>query len=255
SNGKTTTKEMIASILRAWQGNQAVVATRGNLNNDIGLPLSLLRLTSAHQASVFELGMNHPGEIALLADIARPTIALVNNAQREHQEFMHSVDAVARENGTVLLGLGASGVAVYPGDDHYADLWRDMAGHARSMCFGFDARYPVHADEIRAEPAHTRLRFHTPVGTAVDDRSTPRLGVLIWPAKRAACALASMPAIPFMLTRFVPNRLILVSVCILRSEPPWSTFPCRACITCEMRSLQQRVAWRPARRCRHWWPV
>lgn len=167
SNGKTTTKEMIASILRSWLGPDAMVATRGNLNNDIGVPLSLLRLSDAHQASVFELGMNHPGEIALLTKIARPTISLVNNAQREHQEFMHTVEAVARENGAVLEALGAEGVAVYPGDDIYADLWRGLAGQARQLCFGFESRFPIHADEISAEPTHTRFRLHTPAGSAV----------------------------------------------------------------------------------------
>ncbi len=165
SNGKTTTKEMIASILREWLGEEAMVATRGNLNNDIGLPLSLLRLSAAHEASVFELGMNHPGEIAMLADMARPTIALVNNAQREHQEFMQSVDAVARENGTVLESLSADGTAVYPGDDQYAGLWREMAGPARSLCFGFDSEFPIHADEIRVEATHTRFRLQTPLGS------------------------------------------------------------------------------------------
>ncbi|XOT96920.1 UDP-N-acetylmuramoyl-L-alanyl-D-glutamate--2,6-diaminopimelate ligase, partial [Alcaligenes pakistanensis] len=99
SNGKTTTKEMIAAILRAWLGDAESLATRGNLNNDLGVPLSVLRLSSEHKAAVLEMGMNHPGEIAVLASIARPTIALINNAQREHQEFMHSVEAVARENG------------------------------------------------------------------------------------------------------------------------------------------------------------
>lgn len=166
SNGKTTTKEMIASILRSWLGPDATVATRGNLNNDIGLPLSLLRLSESHQASVFELGMNHPGEIAQLAAIARPTVGLVNNAQREHQEFMHTVEAVARENGAVLEGLGAQGVAVFPGDDAYVDLWRGMAGDAQILCFGFESHFPVHADEIHAEPAHTRFRLHTPLGSA-----------------------------------------------------------------------------------------
>lgn len=167
SNGKTSTKEMIASILRAWLGAESMVATRGNLNNEIGVPLSLLRLTPMHKASVFELGMNHPGEIARLAAIARPTIALVNNAQREHQEFMRSVEAVARENGSVLEVLGAEGVAVFPGDDAYAELWRGLAGPAKVLCFGFESEFPVHADEIRAEPGHTRFRLHTPTGNAV----------------------------------------------------------------------------------------
>ena len=95
SNGKTTVTQMIASILRVWRGD-AALATEGNFNNDIGLPLTLLRLRPSTQVAVVELGMNHPGEIAYLAGIAEPTVALVNNAQREHQEFMASVEAVAR---------------------------------------------------------------------------------------------------------------------------------------------------------------
>ena len=96
SNGKTTVKEMIAAILRACHGEARALATEGNFNNDIGLPLTLLRLREQHACAVVEFGMNHPGETAYLADIARPTVALVNNAQREHQEFMSSVAAVTR---------------------------------------------------------------------------------------------------------------------------------------------------------------
>ncbi len=101
SNGKTTVTQMLASILTAAAG-EAAFATRGNFNNAIGVPLTLLRLTAQHRLGVVELGMNHPGEIAELACIAQPTVALVNNAQREHQEFMHTVQAVAEENGSVL---------------------------------------------------------------------------------------------------------------------------------------------------------
>jgi len=124
SNGKTTTKEMIASILAAWQGEAARLATQGNLNNEIGVPLTLLRLRPAHGCAVIELGMNHPDEIAGLAQMARPTVGLVNNAQREHQEFMHSVEAVARENGQVFTVLPENGVAVFPADDPYTSLWK-----------------------------------------------------------------------------------------------------------------------------------
>jgi len=91
SNGKTTVKEMIAAILRAHFGETHALATEGNLNNDIGLPLTLLKLRRSHRAAVVELGVNHPGETASLAAIASPTVALVNNAQREHQEFMKGV--------------------------------------------------------------------------------------------------------------------------------------------------------------------
>ena len=117
SNGKTTTKEMISSVLAAWKGETNRLATAGNLNNDIGVPLTLLRLRATHRAAVFELGMNHPGEIAQLAAIAAPSVALVTNAQREHQEFMHTVEAVAHENGAAIAALPDNGVAVYPGDE------------------------------------------------------------------------------------------------------------------------------------------
>ncbi|MES2151017.1 MAG: UDP-N-acetylmuramoyl-tripeptide--D-alanyl-D-alanine ligase [Pseudomonadota bacterium] len=141
SNGKTTVKEMIAAILAAAYGDAGRLATSGNLNNEIGVPLTLMRLDGAHRAAVVELGMNHPGEIARLAAIAAPTIAMVNNAQREHQEFMHTVEAVARENGAVIAGLGRDGIAVYPGDDAYTLLWQSMAqgrGQRRVVTFGLD---------------------------------------------------------------------------------------------------------------------
>lgn len=142
SNGKTTVKEMIASILGAALSENQFLATRGNLNNDIGVPLTALRLHQDCRAAVIELGMNHPGEIALLASIAQPTLGLVNNAQREHQEFMESVEAVAKENGAVLQGLPANGIAVFPSDDPFTPLWRGFAnavGERTVMTFGFSA--------------------------------------------------------------------------------------------------------------------
>jgi len=138
SNGKTTVTQMIASILRAWQG-EAAFATQGNFNNDIGVPLMLMRLRASHRAAVIEMGMNHPGEIATLAAMARPTVALVNNAQREHLEFMHTVEAVARENGSVFASLPADGVAVFPAGDVYTGLWQSLAMEQpgrRTVTFG-----------------------------------------------------------------------------------------------------------------------
>lgn len=137
SNGKTTVKEMIAAILDAACGTDEYLATRGNFNNDIGVPLTLLRLNAACKAAVIELGMNHPGEIAVLSAIAQPTVGLVNNAQREHQEFMESVEAVARENGAVFAHLPADGIAVFPADDTYTTLWREYAGQRKTLTFGF----------------------------------------------------------------------------------------------------------------------
>jgi UDP-N-acetylmuramoyl-tripeptide--D-alanyl-D-alanine ligase len=138
SNGKTTVTQMIASILQAWLGD-AALATQGNFNNHIGVPLTLLRLRPTHRVAVVELGMNHPGEIAELARIAQPTVALVNNAQREHQEFMQSVEAVARENGSVISALPADGAAVFPADETYTPLWRELAGARRVSDFALDA--------------------------------------------------------------------------------------------------------------------
>ncbi len=145
SNGKTTVKEMIAAILAASFGEDARLATQGNLNNEIGVPLTVMRLTGAHKAAVVELGMNHPGEIARLAAIAAPTVAMVNNAQREHQEFMHTVEAVARENGSVLQALPADGTAVFPGDDDYTALWRGLAGDRKLLTFGLGEACDVRA--------------------------------------------------------------------------------------------------------------
>jgi UDP-N-acetylmuramoyl-tripeptide--D-alanyl-D-alanine ligase len=135
SNGKTTVTQMIAAILHLHAPHGAALATQGNLNNHIGVPLTVLRLRSEHRIGVVELGMNHPGEIARLSAVAQPTVALVNNAQREHLEFMHTVDAVAAENGAVISALPADGVAVFPADDVYTALWRSLAGTRRCVTF------------------------------------------------------------------------------------------------------------------------
>jgi UDP-N-acetylmuramoyl-tripeptide--D-alanyl-D-alanine ligase len=127
SNGKTTVKEMIASIFAAAVGEQSRLATAGNFNNDIGLPLTLFRLNTSHKLAVVELGMNHPGETEVLGKIAAPDVAVVNNAQREHQEFMATVEAVALEHASVIHALGETGTAVFPADDQYAVFWRTAA--------------------------------------------------------------------------------------------------------------------------------
>jgi UDP-N-acetylmuramoyl-tripeptide--D-alanyl-D-alanine ligase len=169
SNGKTTVTQMIAAILRAWQP-EAMLATQGNFNNDIGLPLQLLRLRAEHRVAVLELGMNHPGEIALLARIAAPTVALVNNAQREHQEFMATVEAVARENGAVLSALGPTGVAVFPAGEEFTPLWTQLAGTRPHLTFGSDAPSD-HADIALAgtewQQGHWKVDVQTPAGRLV----------------------------------------------------------------------------------------
>lgn len=140
SNGKTTVKEMIAAIFAAAVGEPQRLATGGNLNNDIGLPLTVLRLRQSHRLAVLELGMNHPGETATLAAIAQPTVAVITNAQREHQEFMVSVEAVAHEHASILAALPADGTAVFPVDaasgGAHADIWRAAAGSRPVLTFG-----------------------------------------------------------------------------------------------------------------------
>lgn len=137
SNGKTTSKEMIASILQAAHGD-TILATQGNFNNDIGLPLTLLTLDSRHRAAVIEMGMNHPGEIAYLARIAKPTVALVTNAQRAHLAGMGSIDTIAAEKGSVFQELGTDGVSVFRADDEWSDLWRQQSAGHGTMTFALD---------------------------------------------------------------------------------------------------------------------
>jgi UDP-N-acetylmuramoyl-tripeptide--D-alanyl-D-alanine ligase len=161
SNGKTTVKEMIASVFAAAYGQDNFLSTRGNLNNDIGVPLTLFRLEAHHRAAVVEMGMNHPGEIARLSRIAEPTVGLVNNAQREHQEFMASVAAVAEENGAVIRGLGDTGAAIFPGDEEYTPLWQRYAGQRKVYSFGLSASCDIGA-QWKAEDFGSDITISTP---------------------------------------------------------------------------------------------
>jgi UDP-N-acetylmuramoyl-tripeptide--D-alanyl-D-alanine ligase len=165
SNGKTTVTQMIASILKALSPEHSL-ATQGNLNNEIGVPLTLLRLRSHTEIAVIELGMNHPGEIAYLSTLAQPTVAVVNNAQREHQEFMHTIEAVAQENGSVISALPADGVAVFPSDDAYSALWRGLAGQREQICFSGGAIAADVTGQADWQEASWRVRLATPLGSA-----------------------------------------------------------------------------------------
>ncbi|MEY2618082.1 MAG: UDP-N-acetylmuramoyl-tripeptide--D-alanyl-D-alanine ligase [Pseudomonadota bacterium] len=188
SNGKTTVTQMIASILRAWQG-EAALATQGNFNNDIGLPLTLLRLTPQHGVGVLELGMNHPGEIDYLARIAAPTVALVNNAQREHQEFMATVEAVARENGSVFAHLATGGTAVFPHGDAYTALWRALAGSHPTMTFGATGA-DVAVDDAQWQQGRWQVRARTPAGALAFSLQVAGRHNVTNALAAAACALA-----------------------------------------------------------------
>jgi UDP-N-acetylmuramoyl-tripeptide--D-alanyl-D-alanine ligase len=192
SNGKTTTKEMVAAILKAHFG-EAVLATRGNLNNDIGLPLTLLGLNETHRAAVIEMGMNHPGEIAYLAPIGAPTVALVTNAQRAHLEGMGELDEVAREKGSIFAGLLGNGVAVVNADDTYAMLWRGMAVPHMVRTFGIDNAADVRG-AVRQHGLDVTLVLTSPEGEApirlrIPGRHNARNAM----AAAAACLAAGVP--------------------------------------------------------------
>ena len=144
SNGKTTVKEMLASILREAAGSaDAVLATQGNLNNDIGMPLTLLQLKAAHRYAVIEMGMNHSGEIDYLTRIAEPNVALINNASRAHLEGLGTEEAVARAKGEIFSGLQHHGTAVINADDKHVALWRALAGAHPLLEFGLDPQADV----------------------------------------------------------------------------------------------------------------
>jgi UDP-N-acetylmuramoyl-tripeptide--D-alanyl-D-alanine ligase len=205
SNGKTTVTQMLASILHAWQGDDAL-ATQGNFNNHIGVPLTLLRLRAHHRVAVLELGMNHPGEIAQLAACAAPTVALVNNAQREHQEFMHSVQAVAEENGAVIKALSGDGSAVFPALDVYQQLWREYAGSRRVVDFGNNSA-AVHVNHAQWLNTHWQLEIQTPQGQLTTQLHLPGQHNLHNAMAAVAAALAAgapKSAMEQGLTQFQP---------------------------------------------------
>ncbi len=166
SNGKTTTKELIGSILTR---RGPVLITRGNLNNHIGVPLTLLALRAEHHYAVIEMGANHQGEIAHLANIAEPTIGIVTNAGAAHLEGFGSLQGVAAGKGELFRSLPASGVAVINADDAFAALWRENCASERMLTFGFEqpAQFMAHKVKANSDAAGFRIDFDlvTPEGT------------------------------------------------------------------------------------------
>jgi UDP-N-acetylmuramoyl-tripeptide--D-alanyl-D-alanine ligase len=200
SNGKTTVKEMCAAILRAHFGQHNVLATSGNLNNDIGLPLTLLKLRSEHHGAVIEMGMNHPGEIAYLTRLARPTVALVNNAQRAHLAGLGTLADVARAKGEIFEGLAADGIAVINVDDPQAPLWLAQNAGRKTLRFGFAPDAEVRGDwqpyneagefggELTLVTPQGKASFHLPVPGEHNARNAL--------AAAAACLAAGVPLAP-----------------------------------------------------------
>jgi len=161
SNGKTTVKEMLASILRAAGGE--VLATQGNLNNDIGMPVTLLRLRDEHRYAVIEMGMNHPGEIAYLSRLAQPDVALINNAHAAHLEGLKSIAEVARAKGEIFEGLKSEGTAVINSDDPHAAVWRSLAGKHPVVDFGLEQPAQV-TGQYKLGVLGSELTLRTPSG-------------------------------------------------------------------------------------------
>ena len=208
SNGKTTVKEMLAATLAAQTGTRhAVLATQGNLNNDIGMPLTLLKLRENHRYAVIEMGMNHAGEIEYLTRIARPAVALVNNAQRAHVGLLGSVEAVARAKGEIYSGLSPSGIAVVNADDPHAAYWKSLNAGRSILTFGLGA-----GADVTAARSNGGYLFTTPEGTfsvTLQVRGEHNLRNAL-----AACAAAHALGIPLAAMRAglagftgVPGRL------------------------------------------------
>ncbi|MGE0874765.1 MAG: UDP-N-acetylmuramoyl-tripeptide--D-alanyl-D-alanine ligase [Burkholderiales bacterium] len=205
SNGKTTTKEMLASILRAHAGEPAVLATAGNLNGDIGVPLTLLRMGAAHRYAVIELGMNHPGEMAPIAAMTRPGCALITNAHREHLEFMGSVEGAAGENALVFDALPVDGIAVINADDALAQFFRERAKGRRVVDFGIEAGATVGARYVLRHLS-SEIRISTPAGPAEATIAIPGLHSVRNALAAAACAYATG----------VPPAAIAAGLCAFR---------------------------------------
>ena len=189
SNGKTTVKEMLASILRQVTGESGVLATTGNLNNDIGMPLTLLRLDAGHRYAVVEMGMNHLGEISYLTSLAKPTVALINNAGTAHIGELGSVDAIARAKGEIFEGLDESGTAILNADDAFADYWRALVCGRRVVDFGLDRKAAVSARYELAVFA-SLVTFRTPEEQFVATLGIPGMHNIKNALAAVACAYA-----------------------------------------------------------------
>jgi len=163
SAGKTTCKEMLAAIL-AQCG--ATLATHGNLNNEIGVPLTLLRLAPTHRYAVIEMGAGRSGDIAYLCRFAEPDIAIVTAALPAHLEGFGSVDAIAATKGEIFAGLREHGTAIINADSEYETLWRRLAGDRRVLTFGFDKAAMISASHIVRDAVGVRFTLHTPQGDA-----------------------------------------------------------------------------------------
>lgn len=172
SNGKTTLKNMMASILRTAcdQQTEKVLATEGNLNNAIGVPLTLFRLNDQHRFGVIEMGMNHFGEIAYLTQLAKPAVAIITNAAEAHLEGLKNIAGVAKAKGEIFQGLIKEGVAILNADDQHFNYWCDLIHNHKYLTFGLKNNA-----DVSAKIYDEYLTLSTPLGHI--DLTLPLLGV------------------------------------------------------------------------------
>ena len=166
SNGKTTLKELVAACLNS---QAPTLATHGNLNNDIGMPLMLARISEEHQYAVLEMGANHAGEIAYLASLARPDVVVITNAAAAHLEGFGSVEGVAHAKGEILQIDDRPCFAVLNADDDYYEYWSSLVEDVPVLSFGFATSADVRADEIVSSAAGSRFNLHLPEASLSKD--------------------------------------------------------------------------------------
>jgi UDP-N-acetylmuramoyl-tripeptide--D-alanyl-D-alanine ligase len=215
SNGKTTAKEMTAAILSRMG---LCMATHGNLNNHIGVPVTLMRLEAAHRSAVIEMGANAIGDVAALMRIARPTVGLITNAGAEHLEGFGNLDGVAKGEGETVSCLDPQGTAIINADDAYAGYWRGISGANRIVTFGVHARADFSAKNVfqgieRGEFA-TRFTLICPLGERaimLKAGGAHNIGNALAAASAASAAGASLEDIALGLADFraVAGRLQL----------------------------------------------
>jgi len=170
SNGKTTVKNMIGSILQKECGDaESVLVSHGNFNNHIGVPLNLFQLNSKHRYAVIEMGMNHLGEIAYLTQMAKPSVAVITNASAAHLEGLGSLDNVAKAKGEILSQFVESGAncchsAILNADDSYYDYWRNLAKNQDVMSISLESGSDVFATELQLAQDNSQFVLHTPIG-------------------------------------------------------------------------------------------
>ena len=187
SNGKTTVKEMLSAIMSV---RHTTLSTQGNLNNDIGVPLTLLRLRDKHTCAVIEMGANHPNEIAYLTRLALPTVALVNNAAAAHLAGFASLEGVARAKGEIYSGLDNNGTAIINADDRYAQLWQSMCAGKKILRFGLDNPAEVSAD-WQSDETGSHIDLHTPQGSISISLGVPGRHNVMNALAASAAALAA----------------------------------------------------------------